>query len=162
MWAVRLQTEDRATACRCLANKPPGAQVSLTHMSSCKYGGGAIKRHDTVLLQVNEMLRAAGIKTHLEPRARDDLRPTYGKVAPDILADDAGRHFFVEVMVKDQSQPSLLSVQGVPYTPSGCRARRGPEAGKVQRATLEGPRSLRGEDELRHINTGSAALGRSD
>jgi hypothetical protein len=49
------------------------------------------------------------MRTHLEPRARDDLKPTFGKGAPDILANDAGRHFFVEVMVKDQSQPALLS-----------------------------------------------------
>ena len=61
------------------------------------------------LQQVNDMLRAAGMRTHLEPRARDDLKPTFGKGAPDILANDAGRHFFVEVMVKDQSQPALLS-----------------------------------------------------
>jgi hypothetical protein len=115
-WAMRyrvgskeLQKEDRNIACRCLSGKPPGAEVSLTHMSSCKYGGGAIKRHDTVLHQVNAMLRAAGIRTHLEPRARSDLKPTFGKGAPDIAAEDAGRHFFVEVMVSDQSQPALLS-----------------------------------------------------
>ena len=115
-WAMRyrvgselLQQEDLATACRCLVGKPLGTQLSLSHMSSCKYGGGAIKRHDTVLHQVNKMLRAAGMRTHIEPRARDDLRATFGKGAPDILAVDAGRHFFVEVMVKDQSQPALLS-----------------------------------------------------
>ena len=78
---------NKRTACRCLVGKTLETQVSLTHMSSCKYGGGAIKRHDTVLQQVNEMLRAAGMRTHLEPRARDDLRPTFGKGAPDILAN---------------------------------------------------------------------------
>ena len=93
-WAMRyrvgselLQQEDLAAACRCLVGKPLGTQLSLSHMSSCKYGGGAIKRHDTVLQQVNEMLRAVGMRTHLEPRARDDLRPaaSFGMGAPDIL-----------------------------------------------------------------------------
>ena len=142
-WAMRyrvgselLQQEDLATACRCLVGKPLGTQLSLSHMSSCKYGGGAIKRHDTVLQQVNEMLRAAGMRTHVEPRARDDLRPTFGKGAPDILAVDAGRHFFVEVMVKDQSQPALLSKSST--TPRVAQAAAVAEAQKREKYLVPG------------------------
>jgi hypothetical protein len=116
LWAMRyrlgsetLRREDVAIACRCLDGKPPGSHVSLTHMSSCKFGGGAIKRHDTVVNQIFQMLRASGMRARLEPRAQHDFRPAFGKGGPDIQANDAGRDFFVEIMIKDQSQPSLLS-----------------------------------------------------
>ena len=66
-----LQQEDLATACRCLVGKPLGTQLSLSHRDELlQVWGGAIKRHDTVLQQVNDMLWAAGMRTHANEKGR--------------------------------------------------------------------------------------------
>jgi len=67
-------------------------------------------------------------------RVLTSSKPTFGKGAPDIAAVDAGRHFFVEVMVKDRPPeplPALLSWSSTTPAASSCRAGRGPEAREV-------------------------------